>query len=155
MILSAGALDTPKLLLLSGIGSKAELENLEIPCIMDLPGIGKNLHDRLFMELVTVRKPDTPHRTSYLMSSPETLEEARQQWAQDETGPLSYFFLPQMIGYLKSKSLIDSQEFKALNPTIMAALQADTVPHLELISVCDAWRPSYNGTSPCHLLCSR
>ncbi|KAL8967478.1 MAG: hypothetical protein Q9183_002904, partial [Haloplaca sp. 2 TL-2023] len=134
VILSAGALDTPKLLLLSGIGSKAELEDLDIPCIMDLPGVGKNLHDRLFMELVTVRKPGTPHRTSYLMSSPEKLEEARQQWAQDETGPLSYFFLPQMIGYLKSESLMDSEEFKALDPSVMAALKADSAPHLEIIS---------------------
>ncbi|KAL8676377.1 MAG: hypothetical protein Q9186_007101, partial [Xanthomendoza sp. 1 TL-2023] len=134
VILSAGALDTPKILLLSGIGSKPELEKLDITCTKDLPGVGKNLHDRLFMELVTVRKPGTPHRTSYLPSSPENLDEARKQWAQDETGPFSEFFLPQMIGYIKSKSLVESQEFKSLDSEVQAALQAKTSPHLELIS---------------------
>ncbi|KAI4089480.1 MAG: hypothetical protein L6R37_008034, partial [Teloschistes peruensis] len=134
MFLSAGALDTPKILLLSGIGSKSKLEELEIPCIRDLPGIGKNLYDRLFMELVTVHKPGTPHRTSYLPSSLGTLDEARKQWAQDETGPFSEFFLPQMIGYLKSKALVESEEFKALTPEVQAALQAKTSPHFELIS---------------------
>ncbi|KAL8799231.1 MAG: hypothetical protein Q9200_007589 [Gallowayella weberi] len=86
------------------------------------------------MELVTVRKPGTHHRTSYLPSSPERLNEARKQWAQDETGPFSDLFLPQMIGYIKSKSLVESQEFKMLDPEVQAALQAKTAPHLELLS---------------------
>ncbi|KAL8688303.1 MAG: hypothetical protein Q9218_005754 [Villophora microphyllina] len=142
VILSAGALDTPKLLLLSGVGPKSELEKLDIPCVKDLPGIGKNLQDRLFMELVTIRKPGMPHRSSYLMSSPETLEQARKQWAQDETGPFSDFFLPQMIGYMKSQPLVESEELRALDPEVKAALQAETAPHLELISVSVAYRAS-------------
>ncbi|KAL8665791.1 MAG: hypothetical protein Q9202_001913 [Teloschistes flavicans] len=135
VILSAGALDTPRILLLSGIGSKSELEKFDIPCIRDIPGVGKNLHDRLFMEIITVRKPGTPNRTSYLSSSPEERDEARKQWAQNETGPFSEFFLPQMVGFIKSNSLVESQEFTTLGPEVQAALQAKTSPHLELISV--------------------
>ncbi|KAL8801687.1 MAG: hypothetical protein Q9182_004281 [Xanthomendoza sp. 2 TL-2023] len=134
VILSAGALDTPKILLLSGIGPRSELEKLDIPCVKEISGVGNNLHDRLFMELVTVRKPGTPHRTSYLPSSPEHLDAARKQWAQDESGPFSQFFLPQMIGFIKSKSLVESQEFKLLDPEVQATLQAKTTPHLELVS---------------------
>jgi choline dehydrogenase len=54
VILCAGALNTPQLLLLSGIGSKAEIEQAnsrphdarEIRPLVNLPGVGRNLHDR-------------------------------------------------------------------------------------------------------------
>jgi choline dehydrogenase-like flavoprotein len=45
LILSAGALQSPQLLLLSGIGAGAELQKFGIPVIHDLPGVGKNLQD--------------------------------------------------------------------------------------------------------------
>lgn len=45
IILAAGALQSPQLLLLSGIGDKAELESLGIPLVHHLPGVGKNLQD--------------------------------------------------------------------------------------------------------------
>ena len=44
-ILCAGAVDTPRLLLLSGIGPKKQLQRLDIPVIKDLPGVGENLID--------------------------------------------------------------------------------------------------------------
>ncbi len=45
LILSAGALQSPQLLMLSGIGAGAELQTFGIPVIHDLPGVGKNLQD--------------------------------------------------------------------------------------------------------------
>ncbi|KAL3423360.1 choline oxidase (GMC oxidoreductase) [Phlyctema vagabunda] len=44
-ILSAGAVDTCRLMLLSGIGPKQQLNDLSIPVIHDLPGVGENLID--------------------------------------------------------------------------------------------------------------
>ncbi len=45
IILCAGALETPKLLMLSGVGPRAELEAHGIPAVLDAPGVGKNLQD--------------------------------------------------------------------------------------------------------------
>ncbi|SNB70894.1 Choline dehydrogenase [Arboricoccus pini] len=45
VILSAGAVQSPKILMHSGIGQKEQLEKFDIPVIAALPGVGENLHD--------------------------------------------------------------------------------------------------------------
>jgi choline dehydrogenase-like flavoprotein len=51
VILSAGAIGSPHLLLLSGIGPRAELEAAGIPCLLDQPHVGKHLKDHLDVPL--------------------------------------------------------------------------------------------------------
>ena len=48
IILSAGAFNSPQLLMLSGIGEAAELKKHGIDCLHELKGVGKNLQDHLF-----------------------------------------------------------------------------------------------------------
>ncbi len=132
--MSAGALDTPKLLLLSGIGPKAELSKLQIPIILDLPGVGENLCDRLCLELVSIRRAGSHHRTSYI-DSPDDLEEARKQWIKERAGPLTGYYLPQMIGFFKNDKIVRSEEFQGLDARLQKALTADTKPHFEIVSV--------------------
>jgi choline dehydrogenase len=45
VVLCAGAVDSPRLLLHSGIGPREDLEALGIPVALDLPGVGENLLD--------------------------------------------------------------------------------------------------------------
>jgi choline dehydrogenase-like flavoprotein len=47
VILSAGAVGSPQLLMLSGIGPRRELEDVGVACVHDLPGVGKHLKDHL------------------------------------------------------------------------------------------------------------
>ncbi len=47
VICSAGAINTPQLLQLSGVGNARELEALGVPVVHDLPGVGENLQDHL------------------------------------------------------------------------------------------------------------
>ncbi|WP_027943896.1 choline dehydrogenase [Amycolatopsis taiwanensis] len=47
IVLCGGAINTPQLLQLSGIGNAAELERLGIDVVRDLPGVGENLQDHL------------------------------------------------------------------------------------------------------------
>lgn len=47
VLLAGGAVNSPQLLMLSGIGDGEELRKLNIPVIVDLPDVGKNLQDHL------------------------------------------------------------------------------------------------------------
>jgi choline dehydrogenase len=49
VILCAGSIHTPRLLLLSGVGPQADLEPLGIDTVIDLPGVGRNLQDHLWI----------------------------------------------------------------------------------------------------------
>ena len=64
-ILCAGAVDTPRLLLLSGIGPRTQLESLGIPVVKDIPGVGHNLLDHpetiIMWEL---NRPVPPNQTT-------------------------------------------------------------------------------------------
>ena len=54
VVLSAGAIESPRILLSSGIGSKEELEKVGITCTHNIAGVGENLQDHLDT-MVTVR----------------------------------------------------------------------------------------------------
>jgi choline dehydrogenase len=49
VVLCAGSIDSPRLLMLSGIGDADELQALDIEPIHDLPGVGKNLQDHIIV----------------------------------------------------------------------------------------------------------
>jgi choline dehydrogenase len=52
VILSGGAINSPQILMLSGIGEAAQLQDTGIPVVADLPAVGKNLQDHLQARLV-------------------------------------------------------------------------------------------------------
>ncbi len=51
VILSAGAIGSPHLLMLSGVGSRAELEAAGVTCRLDAPHVGKHLKDHIMLAL--------------------------------------------------------------------------------------------------------
>lgn len=61
VIVSAGTVGSPQLLMLSGIGPADHLRDNNVEVAHDLPGVGKNLHDHLFVPL-TFRSPTSLHR---------------------------------------------------------------------------------------------
>jgi len=60
VLLAGGAINSPQLLLLSGIGPAAELQSVGVTVALDLPGVGKNLQDHLNVNIVQrVTRPVT------------------------------------------------------------------------------------------------
>jgi choline dehydrogenase-like flavoprotein len=57
VIVSCGAFRTPQILMLSGIGERAELQTLGIEQVIDSPQVGKNLHDRKLFSNVPLVLP--------------------------------------------------------------------------------------------------
>jgi choline dehydrogenase len=63
IVLSAGAFGSPKILMLSGIGSAADLHPLGIDVVVDLPGVGQNLQDHLQLPIIFRTDTKLPHTT--------------------------------------------------------------------------------------------
>ena len=60
IILSAGAIGSPHILLLSGVGPAEQLTRLGIPLVLDLPGVGQNLRDHPLVWATWRTKPGFP-----------------------------------------------------------------------------------------------
>lgn len=52
VILSAGAIDSPRIMMLSGLGPARHLRDVGIEARVDLPGVGENLHDHLLSAVI-------------------------------------------------------------------------------------------------------
>lgn len=78
VVLCAGAVDSPRLLLLSGVGPAEELEAAGVAVVHHLPGVGRNLHDHPLCGVVyEAAQPIPDGRTN--------LAEASMLWRSDES----------------------------------------------------------------------
>ncbi|XP_063547858.1 glucose dehydrogenase [FAD, quinone]-like [Cydia strobilella] len=86
VIVSGGVINSPQLLMLSGIGPREHLEDLRIPVIADLP-VGENLHDHVTFNALVVA---LPNKTATTVSQ-QTIVEDTIQYKQMKVkrGPLS------------------------------------------------------------------
>jgi choline dehydrogenase len=82
VVLSAGAIGSPQLLLLSGVGPAEELRAAGVEVRHDLPGVGRNLQDHPF---VTMIWEVSDQQTLYGADKPKPLAE----WLLRRSGPLS------------------------------------------------------------------
>ncbi|RPA95618.1 alcohol oxidase [Choiromyces venosus 120613-1] len=82
VIISAGFIDSPKLLLLSGIGPKEDLEILNIKVVSDSPNVGKNMLDHSTILLDPIFKQDlqVPTSNSFWQEPDHVLWE-KYKWA--------------------------------------------------------------------------
>ncbi|MEO5677835.1 MAG: choline dehydrogenase [Usitatibacter sp.] len=87
VILSAGAIQSPQLLLLSGIGPAADLQAMGLPVSANLPGVGGNLQDHLQLRLIyKVAKPVTTNDELRTLGGRVRMG---LQWLLSRKGPLA------------------------------------------------------------------
>ncbi len=87
VILCGGAINSPQLLLLSGVGPAASLQAMGIPVLHDLPGVGRNLQDH-FQTRFTYRCR-FPITVNDIMMSRWKMARMAAQYAVFRTGPLT------------------------------------------------------------------
>ncbi|XP_078495189.1 choline dehydrogenase, mitochondrial [Ciona intestinalis] len=83
VIICGGAINSPQLLMLSGIGDGDDLKDLNIPVVAHLPGVGQNLQDHL--ELYVQHKCKKPI-TLYSAQQPVNMVKIGLEWLWKQTG---------------------------------------------------------------------
>lgn len=89
IILSNGAINTPQLLMLSGVGPKERLSNLKIPVVADIPSVGQNLYDHPIAATMLEVTSDIKTVWQWAFNGTEKVI-AEQQYAKDRSGPLGW-----------------------------------------------------------------
>jgi choline dehydrogenase-like flavoprotein len=102
VLLCAGALQSPQILMLSGIGAAAELQKHGIAVVHDLPGVGENLHDHVDI----VQVVNAPHLKDLFGISASGLWRAVKgifEWRKHRTGMLTTNFA-EAGGFIKTNT---------------------------------------------------
>jgi len=133
IILSAGTLDTPKILMHSGIGPVDQLHKFNINITHANNAVGQNLVDHFHIGPAWVRRSANPERLAWFQASPSVKAAALEQWKTDKTGPLAEILVNVPIGFFKSPAVFKSKEFHDLPEDRKAHLLAPTVPSYEII----------------------
>jgi choline dehydrogenase-like flavoprotein len=133
VILAAGAIFTPQILQLSGIGPKSVLAAAGVKTKLDLPAVGSNFQDHPVAYLSWNVTSTSFPASGALLSNATFFEEARKLYAEELTGPLtkaqaSYIgFLSLELISKNSKSILDDAE-----ATSIKSIRAGDVAVLEL-----------------------
>jgi len=88
VVLAAGAIGSPHILQHSGIGDGDELRALDIPVVVDAPGVGRNLQDHVYGHL-KFRLTDDADSLNADLTSPERMDANLARWRVDGSGPLN------------------------------------------------------------------
>ncbi|KXN91296.1 Oxygen-dependent choline dehydrogenase [Leucoagaricus sp. SymC.cos] len=132
VIIAGGVINTPQILLNSGIGDKSALQALGIPSLVDNPSVGKNLSDQIGLFGLL---PTTLPSTDFDMTA------ALAQWNKNHSGPLSRrgFVTLNHLGWVR---------LPANSPVLRGHADptpGENSPHIEFIPVSVI---NVTGTSP-------
>lgn len=109
VVLSAGAINSPHLLMLSGIGPADKMWKAGIKIVKHVPGVGKNLQDHIAMGGVTYLF-DSPDQSSPLglgIVIPRVLTlNSFIQFFRDKTGPFYRIPLGEAMGFVNTPSVV-------------------------------------------------
>ena len=91
VVVCAGAIESPKLLMLSGIGAAGHLRDHGIAPVVNLPGVGENLHDHILSPLIfSSKQPLPPAREGYTFHQGNIFWHSREGLPGPDLQPLVF-----------------------------------------------------------------
>ncbi|KAH8657405.1 hypothetical protein BGZ60DRAFT_493556 [Tricladium varicosporioides] len=139
VIISAGVFHSPQLLMVSGIGPPSLLTSLKIPIISPLPGVGQNLQDQIFFDVLSgVSTPST----GSIVFDPSQSEKILKQYLSDASGPYS-----SAGGFIAFEKIPPSyRNFSTRTTSLLASLPGDS-PEIEYIVLAFPNTPGTNDNA--------
>lgn len=126
VILAAGAIFTPQILQLSGIGPKSVLTAAGVKTKLDMPAVGSNFQDHPAVYLSWNISSQFPNPSS-LLANATFFEEARKLYLDDLTGPLTKA-QSSYVGFLSLESITENAN--ALLADAEATSTSDFLPEI-------------------------
>ncbi|MEO7128864.1 MAG: GMC oxidoreductase, partial [Rhodoferax sp.] len=108
VVLAAGAIGSPQILQSSGIGPRNLLEQVGVPTVLDLPGVGQNLQDHLQVRLVFKTREQTLNDE---VNSIFGKMKIGLQYALFRTGPLT-LAASQVVIFTRSNPSVDRPDIQ-------------------------------------------
>ncbi|KZP00934.1 GMC oxidoreductase [Calocera viscosa TUFC12733] len=130
VILSAGAIGSPQILQLSGIGPKSHLESHGIHVIKDLPGVGMNLQDHV--GILTIYKIPIQDSLDKLLTSPLSAVPPLLEYMTFGTG-IFLFPLTQLSIFARSSLLDDQSRTVLSDPSQADCTKSTNTPDIEIM----------------------
>ncbi|WP_082364226.1 GMC family oxidoreductase N-terminal domain-containing protein [Rhodopseudomonas sp. AAP120] len=137
VIVSGGAIESPRILMLSGIGPRAQLEKLGITVKKDLPGVGQNLHDHTLLPVTwEASKPVPPpnnmgvtplHVQLFAKTSPDRPEPDMQP-----LGLFAPYYAPEQDASVKNAFTFNAGGVKPTSRGEVRLTSADPAADIEL-----------------------
>jgi choline dehydrogenase len=125
IIVSAGAFQSPQLLMVSGVGPKDTLSKFNIPVISDLQGVGQNMWDHVFYGMIWPTDMETRQR----LLDPAYLAAATEVYAESHNNIMS----SNDLDYFGWEKLPNRTQLSAETQAELAKFPADW-PEIEFIS---------------------
>jgi choline dehydrogenase-like flavoprotein len=132
VILCAGSIDTPKLLLLSGIGPKKELIKHNIDVKKNIINIGENLQDHCGVSLSYLFCDNFSDRVKFSISSEEK-QKAYKEWIKNKNGPLTKHNSSLNLIFVKDKKFYETNEFNNLSSDVKKYISNKNTPDFEIV----------------------
>ncbi|KAJ7702539.1 aryl-alcohol oxidase [Mycena metata] len=124
IILSAGTVGTPNILMHSGIGDQTMLDALGIPTVLHLPSVGQNIQDQAAISARWL--VNTTQTVESITENATRFNEAFEEWNQSHTGPFVEFAATH-VGWLRlpaNSSIFETHSDPSAGPQ---------TPHIELV----------------------
>ncbi|KAK7462794.1 hypothetical protein VKT23_007375 [Stygiomarasmius scandens] len=129
VILSAGAIQTPQLLELSGIGDSDILNQFGITPVIDLPGVGENLQDHLLVSSDFLLKDPAPATWDQYRFNDTFKEEQTNLYATEKTGLLAA--TSAIFGFEPLQHLVSSDELSSILDNLDSEIAAKSLSPIE------------------------